>query len=327
MRWSVLDTGPIGTGLTATDAVRDIIRLAKAVDCLGCHRYWVAEHHNSRRQVSSAPAVLIGEIAAATQKLRVGSGGVLLSNHLPLIVAEQFGILEALHPGRIDLGVGRGSGTDPVTAAVLRRTDGSSAADFTAELKTLCSYFAEPTEDGQVSAVPAVGNRPAIWVLGSSPSSGARAGRLGLSYAYAHHLDPGKTIEAIGEYRRHFRPSPILDQPQALVAAFVIVGDTDEHASWLAGPLQLGVLQVHQTGRSAPYPTAEEADAYRYSDEERELVAGFFGPQLFGSPATVARLSRELLGASGADELMALTVVPHLADRIRSYELLAAALE
>ncbi|WP_086666190.1 LLM class flavin-dependent oxidoreductase [Lentzea kentuckyensis] len=324
-KFSVLDTAPVWSGSTATRALRNTLDLAPRVDRLGYHRYWISEHHNSHRLATSSPAVLIGHVAALTSSLRVGSGGVLLTNHSPLTIAEQFGTLEALHPGRIDLGLGRSAGTDPVTTALLRGSP-PDGEDFGPKLEELTSYFAGRSfanRDNPVMAVPAMENRPPIWLLGSSPSSAVSAGRLGLPYAYGHQLRPSESVAALKAYRDNFQPSVHLDRPYSILAAFVIAGESDEHAQWLAGAVQLGFLHVHQTGRTTIYPSAQEAERYRYTPEERELVRGLFAPQVIGGPDTVRRRVGELVAETGADELMAVTMVPDPADRIRSYELLA----
>jgi len=324
-RFSVLDTAPVWAGTTATDALRNTMDLAPRVDRLGYHRYWISEHHNSHRLATSSPAVLIGHVAMATSSLRVGSGGVLLTNHAPLLIAEQFGTLEALHPGRIDLGLGRSAGTDVVTTTLLRGSppDGD---DFGPKLDELTSYFAGDSFadlDNPVMAVPAHDNRPPIWLLGSSPSSAVTAGRLGLPYAYGHQLRPSESVAALRAYRENFRPSAHLDRPYSIVAAFVIAGESDEHAQWLARPVQLGFLHVHQSGRTTVYPSAAEADEHTWTNEDDDLVRQLFAPQVIGGPDTVRRSVEELLSTTGADELMAVTMVPDPADRLRSYELLA----
>jgi luciferase family oxidoreductase group 1 len=324
-RFSVLDTAPVWNGMTATDALRNTMDLAPRVDRLGYHRYWVSEHHNSHRLATSSPAVLIGHIAMVTSTLRVGSGGVLLTNHAPLLIAEQFGTLEALHPGRIDLGLGRSAGTDPATTALLRGSP-VEGEDFGPKLEELSSYFASAgvaNRDNPVMAVPAAENRPPIWLLGTSRSSAVTAGRLGLPYAYGHQLRPGESVAALRAYRENFRPSAHLDRPYSIVAAFVIAGESDEHAQWLAGAVQLGFLHVVQTGRTTVYPSAAEAEQYRYTPEERDLVRQLFAPQIIGGPDTIRRSIHDLIAATGTDELMAVTMVPGPADRERSYELLA----
>jgi luciferase family oxidoreductase group 1 len=321
---SVLDLAPVPSGSTTADALRNSLDLARRVEQLGYTRYWVAEHHNMPGIASSSPAVLIGQLAAATSTLRVGSGGVMLPNHPPLVVAEQFGMLEALHPGRIDLGIGRAPGTDPATARALRRSTGPlSADDFPQQLTELVDYFA--AADGlapPVRAVPAAGNRPAVWLLGSSGYSAQLAGLLGLPFAFAHHFSAENTLPALALYRESFRPSAQLDRPYAMVAAALYAADTDEHARWIAAPAALAFVHL-RAGRPGPLPTPEEAAAYPYTPLDQEIVRSRLTGQLIGGPDTVRRQADELLATTQADELMVTTMVHDHADRVRSYELFA----
>ncbi len=237
---SVLDLAPVPAGGSAGGALRATIDLARHAERLGFRRFWVAEHHNMPGIASSAPPVLIGHIADATESIRVGSGGVMLPNHVSLVVAEQFGMLEALHPGRIDLGIGRAPGTDQVTAAALRRSpEALSADDFPEQLMDLLGFFTGRWPEGhpfaQITAVPGRGNQPDMWLLGSSGYSAQVAGLLGLPFAFAHHFSPANTLPALALYRQHFRPSEILERPYAMVAAAVVCAETDEWARWLAG--------------------------------------------------------------------------------------------
>ncbi len=319
---SVLDLVPVAAGSTASDALAASTALARRAEELGFRRYWVAEHHGMPGVASSAPAVLIAHLAAATSTIRVGSGGVMLPNHQPLVVAEQFGTLDALHPGRIDLGIGRAPGTDPRTAAALRRgTDPLGAEDFPRQLAELAAYF---RGEGPVTAVPAHGQRPEMWLLGSSGYSAQLAGRLGLPFAFAHHFSGGSTVAALEAYRAAFRPSPVLERPWAVVCASVLVADDDERARWLAAPAALQFLRL-RLGEPGPLPTPEEAAAHPYTRPERAFVEDRLDAQVLGGPATVAAGVAELVARTGADELMVVTATHDAADRLRSYELLAAA--
>lgn len=319
----MLDLAPVVEGGTATEAVQNSLELAKEVERLGYQRYWLAEHHNMPGIASSSPAVLIGAVAAATTTLRVGSGGVMLPNHPPLVVAEQFGLLTALHPGRIDLGIGRAPGTDPVTARALRRSTGPlSADDFPAQLSELMDYFDDAGEHEGITAVPAPGNRPPVWLLGSSGYSAQVAGVLGLPFAFAHHFSAENTLPALALYRQNFRPSDVLDAPYAMVAASAIVADDDEHARWLAGPSSLSFLRL-RTGRPGPLSSPEQAADYPYTESELDAIVDRLGPQLIGSPDTVSKRASELLDQTGADELMITTHLHGQSDRLRSYRLLA----
>ncbi|WP_308282611.1 LLM class flavin-dependent oxidoreductase [Pseudonocardia nigra] len=322
MPLSVLDLVPIGSGSTATAALQHSTALIRRVEELGFHRYWVAEHHGMPGIASSSPAVLIAHLAGASSRIRVGSGGVMLPNHQPLVIAEQFGTLDALHPGRIDLGIGRAPGTDQRTARALRRgTDPLGADDFPEQLTELTAYF---RGEGPVLAVPARGQDPAIWLLGSSGYSAQLAGILGLPFAFAHHFSAENTLPALALYREHFRPSPVLEQPYAMIAASVLAADTDAEAHRLAMPGALQFLRL-RLGMPGPVPTPEEAGAYPYTDEEKLFVEHRLGSQIIGSPATVRDGVRELLERTGVDELMVVTSTHDGADRLRSYELFAEA--
>jgi luciferase family oxidoreductase group 1 len=324
---SVLDLAPVPDGGNAGDALRATIDLARHVERLGFHRFWVAEHHNMPGIASSAPPVLIGHIADATTTMRVGSGGVMLPNHVSLVVAEQFGMLEALHPDRIDLGIGRAPGTDQVTAAALRRSpEALSADDFPDQLMDLLGYFTGRWPDGhpfaQITAVPGRGYQPAMWLLGSSGYSAQVAGLLGLPFAFAHHFSPANTLPALALYREHFRPSEALDRPYAMVATAVVCADTDDRARWLAGSGALSFLKL-RSGRPGPLPSPQEAEDYPYTNLERAYILDRQATQIIGAPETVRRGLTELLKATAADELMLTTMVFDPADRLRSFELVA----
>jgi luciferase family oxidoreductase group 1 len=276
---------------------------------------------------SSAPPVLIGHLADATSHIRVGSGGVMLPNHVSLVVAEQFGMLEALHPGRIDLGIGRAPGTDQVTAAALRRSpEGLSADDFPEQLGELIGFFSGEWPDDHpyaaITAVPGQGNSPSMWLLGSSGYSAQVAGLLGLPFAFANHFSAANTLPALALYRDRFRPSGTLQRPHAMIAAAVICADTDERAQFLAGPGALSFLRL-RSGRPGPLPSPEEAAAYPYTSLDREIIASRQSSSIIGSPETVRRGLTELLAATDADELMITTMVFDPADRLRSFELVA----
>jgi luciferase family oxidoreductase group 1 len=324
---SVLDLAPVPDGGTAGDALRATIDLARHAERLGFRRFWVAEHHNMPGIASSAPPVLIGHIADATTTMRVGSGGVMLPNHVSLVVAEQFGMLEALHPGRIDLGIGRAPGTDQVTAAALRRSpEGLSADDFPDQLMDLLGFFTgrwpENHPFAQITAVPGRGNQPDMWLLGSSGYSAQVAGLLGLPFAFAHHFNAANTLPALALYRQHFRPSPALDRPYAMVAAAVVCAETDERARWLAGSGALSFLRL-RAGRPGRIPSPEEAAAYPYTELERAFVEDRQATQIIGAPPTVRRGIDSLLEATAADELMITTMVYDPADRLTSFTLVA----
>ncbi len=315
------------SGGTARDALRATIELAKHVERLGYRRFWLAEHHNMPGIASSAPAVLIGQVAAATETLRVGSGGVMLPNHPPLVVAEQFGMLEALHPGRIDLGLGRAPGTDPVTASALRRSaEPLSADDFPQQLGELLAFFDGKWPEGHpydaITAVPGEGYRPPIWLLGSSGYSAQVAGLLGMPFAFAHHFSSANTLPALQLYRDTFKPSAELREPYSMIAANVLAAETDEQARYLAGPGGLSFLRL-RSGRPGPFPSPEEAASYPYTRQERAFVDDRLAQQVIGGPESVRRQLDELIAATQVDELMITTMTYDPADRWRSFDIVA----
>jgi luciferase family oxidoreductase group 1 len=320
-RLSVLDLVPVGEGSTAARALEGSVRLARLAERLGYLRVWVAEHHNMPGIASSSPPVLIAHLAAATETIRIGAGGVMLPNHAALVVAEQFGMLEALHPGRIDLGLGRAPGTDPITAAALRRSPARVGADdFPEQLRDLFAFF-----DGthpQITAVPAGGYQPAIWMLGSSDFSAQVAGALGLPFSFAHHFASHNTVAALQIYRDAFRPSEDLAEPYAMIGVPVICAETDAQAKWLSGPSALSFVRL-RLGRPMQLPTPEEAAEHVFTPAERDIVRAWNAPLIRGEPEHVRSELEALAARTGADELMVTTIVHGADDRLRSYELLA----
>jgi luciferase family oxidoreductase group 1 len=325
---SVLDLAVVSEGSSPGAALRNSVALAEAAERLGYHRHWVAEHHNMPGIASSAPAVLAATLAAATERIRIGAGGVMLPNHPPLVVAEQFGMLEALHPDRIDLGIGRAPGTDGITASALRRSANPlSDEDFPRQLAELVAYFDGGFPEGhpysRITAVPGRGDKPAIWLLGSSGFSAQLAGILGLPFSFAHHFSPRNTEPALELYRRSFQPSEALSEPYAMVAVAAICAPDDERARWLSGPARLSMARL-RAGMPTRFPTPEEAAAHEFSASEEESVKSLSGSAVIGSPETARRRFAELKERTQADEFMVTTMVYDHADRIRSYELLAA---
>jgi luciferase family oxidoreductase group 1 len=326
---SVLDLAPVGEGSSPGEALRNSLDLAPEVERLGYHRYWVAEHHNMPGIASSSPAVLLAHLASVTSTIRLGSGGVMLPNHAPLAIAEQFGMLEALHPGRIDLGIGRAPGTDPLTARALRRgVYGRADEDLAVQLLELIGYFTGSFPDDHpcrhITAVPALGYQPALWLLGSSDYSAQLAGLLGLPFSFAHHFASAGTLPALDAYRRRFRPSAALDHPYAMLGVAVICAETDEHAEWLAGPSRLAFLRLRQ-GRPGRYPTPEQAATHFFTPAERAAIDNWTSSQVVGSPETVVARLQDLVERTAADELMVTTMVHGHTDRVGSYRLLAEA--
>ncbi|HEV3130872.1 MAG TPA: LLM class flavin-dependent oxidoreductase [Acidimicrobiales bacterium] len=320
---SVLDLATVARGSSAADALRDTTRLAGVVEQLGYRRMWVAEHHGMPAVASSAPAVLVGHLADATTSLRVGAGGVMLPNHSPLVIAEQFATLEALHPGRIDLGLGRAPGTDPATARALRRSADLGADAFPEDVVELINYLAE--SDGpptHPAPVPGRGYLPEMWLLGSSTFSAQLAGLLGLPFSFAYHFSPAQLDPALEQYRARFRPSFLLERPQVMVAVSVLCAGTDEEARWLAGPSALTILQL-RTGRLAPIASPEEAAAYRYTPAERALIDATTSTHLVGDPDTVHQALVDLVERTDADEIMVSTRAHSFEARAQSLSLVA----
>ncbi len=322
---SVLDLVPIRAGSSAHDAMRETLALARHAEALGYRRYWFAEHHNMPGIGSSAPAVLIGQVAAATTRMRVGSGGVMLPNHAPLVVAEQFGTLEALFPGRIDLGLGRAPGTDPNTARALRRSSNLAADDFPQQLADLRSFFGGEFPPDHplrhIRAIPGLGQSPEIWLLGSSGFSAELAGALGLPFSFAHHFSGDNTLPALALYRAGFRASPDLSEPAAMIGVNVVVADSDAEARRLALPSALAFLKLRQ-GRPGQYPTLAEAEAHPWTEQERAFAEAWMRANVIGGPASVREQLDALIAATGVQELMVLTIAPDTASRLRSYTLL-----
>ena len=327
---SVLDLAPVSDGFTAADALRNSLELSRHVERLGYRRHWVAEHHNMPGIASSAPAVLMGHLAQVTSTIRIGAGGVMLPNHAPLAVAEQFGMLEALHPGRIDLGIGRAPGTDGLTASALRRgTRPGPTDEFPEQLSQLLGFFGRGFAEGHpyraITAVPAGGYRPAMWMLGSSDYGAQVAAALGWPYSFAHHFAAEGTDVAMQVYRDNFRPSADLDRPYSMIGVSVLCAETNERARYLAGSGLLAFVRL-RTGRPGLYPTPEAAALYEYSPMEQRMVEHRMTSQVIGSPSTVRAGLQALVDRTGVDELMILTMAHGQNDRLASYEMLMSEL-
>jgi luciferase family oxidoreductase group 1 len=327
---SVLDLTPVPSGSTSAQALRNTIDLARAAEGWGYRRYWLAEHHNTPGLASSAPEVLIGHVAAATERVRVGAGGIMLPNHSALHVAEAFRVLEALHPGRIDLGIGRAPGTDGITAAALRRSaDAFGAEDFPAQLGELLAYAGEGFPPGHpfetVSAIPADVPLPPLWILGSSEYGAQAAAALGVGFAFARHLNPRGAEAIMHAYRAAFRPSGAMAEPTAILTVSAIAADTAERADALAASMGLGLIRMRQ-GRPIPLPTPEEAAAVRYTPHEQDQIRRYMRAQVLGDADGVRDQILALAEATAADEVMVMTSVHDHGERRRSYELIAGAL-
>jgi len=325
----VLDVAPVPDGATPADALRNSLDLARHVEPLGYRRIWVAEHHNMPGIASSSPAVLLAHLAGVTSTIRLGSGGVMLPNHTPLVIAEQFGMLEALHPGRIDLGLGRAPGTDPGTARALRRSaDPLSVEDFPQHVVELQRFFAGGFPEGhpyeRITATPGLGYGPEIWLLGSSTFSARLAGMLSLPFSFAHHFSAENTLPALAAYRDTFRPSDERPEPQAMVAVTVVCAPSEDEARWHAAPLGLAFLQLAR-GRPGRMPTPEAAAEYPYTVGERNLVESRLGSAIVGDPDQVRTQLAELVIETEAAEVMVSTMVHGHDARLESYRLLADA--
>lgn len=323
MQVSVLDQSPIPSGTTPGRALRNSIDLARQCETLGYHRYWVAEHHNTLGLAGSAPEILIGHIAEATSRIRVGSGGVMLPHYSPYKVAESFKVLAALHPGRIDVGLGRAPGSDPITAVALSPShEPASGSRYPAMVAELDGWLHDslPPENpfaGRVKSTPRIDEQLPIWLLGSSPDSAGLAAHFGIPLAFADFITQQDGSAIADAYRRQYRPSERWPEPTLLVAASVICAPTDEEAEELARPVKLW----RQRGLSGPIPSPEETRSHTAASLD---VQPQRKPMICGSPQTVATGVGSLMQRYGADEFMAVTIVWSHADRIRSYELLAA---
>lgn len=320
---SVLDLYPVTNGATPSSAIRDSVALAQRVDALGYHRIWIAEHHNMPNIAASAPEVLIGHVAQLTKRIRVGAGGIMLPNHAPLRVLEIFRTLEALYPGRIDLGIGRAPGTDPVTSAALRRSAAHEVNDQLAELFAFArDGFPDTHPFGAVEAMPNDVAGPPIWMLGSTSAGAALAAALGVGFAFAGHFSMGEAAAAVELYRKSFKPTAAMPQSRLMMAVSVVCGEDDGRAADLALPLRVAFARM-ATGAKGPFPTIDEAKQHRFTSAELAVVERFAKGAIVGGPERVAEALRKVQKDFGADELMLSTVVPIQTERVASYERVA----
>ncbi|WP_047257558.1 LLM class flavin-dependent oxidoreductase [Chromobacterium subtsugae] len=321
-RLSMLELAPIVAGGDAAQALQNSVRLAQHVEQLGYTRFWVAEHHNMAGVASSATAVLLGQIAAHTQSMRVGSGGIMLPNHAPLVVAEQFGTLATLFPGRIDLGLGRAPGTDPLTARALRR-DRFAGEDFPQQVAELRGYLASAQAGQQVRAIPGIGTEVPVWILGSSLFGAQLAAQQGLPFAFAAHFAPAQLGEALQLYRHLFQPSAALAKPYAMVCIPALAADSDEKARRLATtPYQKFLNLIRGDRQPLPAPV-DSMDGLWNPREEFSVRREWLGAAVFGGPATVKAGLQKLLDETGADEIMLSVDCHDFADRLRCCEIVA----
>jgi luciferase family oxidoreductase group 1 len=318
---SVLDLAPITLGSTPGEALRNSLELARHAERLGYRRHWVAEHHNMPGIASAATAVVAGYLAAGTSTIRIGAGGIMLPNHSPLVIAEQFGTLEALYPGRIDLGLGRAPGTDPLTSRALRRSL-QSEGDFPRDVQEL-QYFLGPAEPGQaIRAVPGAGTEVPLWILGSSTYGARLAAALGLPYAFASHFAPTHLLEALAIYRSEFTPSRQLAEPHAMAGVNVFAADTDAEARRLfTTPQQSWANRLRGNGGLAP-PPIDDIEAY-WTPAEKAQASAMLTYSVVGSPTTVRAGVEQFRELTGVDELMVVSAIYDHTARLRSYEILA----
>lgn len=326
--YSVLDLSPIIEGGTAQDAFRNSLDLAQHVEKWGYTRFWLAEHHNNPGIASSATSVVIGHIAAGTKSIRVGSGGIMLPNHAPLVIAEQFGTLESLFPGRIDLGIGRAPGTDHATTYALRRDSRNGAHDFPENLHELRSYFNPALSNNRniVNAYPGEGLSIPIWLLGSSGYSAQLAGQLGLPFSFANHFAPENTMPALHLYRSSFQPSEVLAKPHAMIGVNVIAADTDTEAKKLATTMQQQFLKLIRNTPGPLEPPIDHLDSIT-NDLEKESLQSRASASIIGSPSTVKERLTDLINETQVDEIIINSSIYDHRARLHSYEIVSDILQ
>ena len=327
-RLSVLDQSPVRSGASPADAIRETLALARRCDELGYTRYWLAEHHSTPALAGSAPEVLIGQVAAVTSGIRVGSGGVMLQHYSALKVAENFRVLETLYPGRIDLGIGRAPGSDQLTARAL---GGSGTPEFfPQQVQDLVAFLHGelPAEHpfAKVRAMPTGPSAPPLWLLGSSDQSAALAAHFGLAFSFAHFINADGGAEITRAYAREFKPSPWLATPQASAAVFVVCAESHAEAERLAQSRDLFIARLY-TGRGGRYPTVAEAQAHEYTPWERQIVEHARGRRVAGTPHECRERLEGLARDYGVDEIVVVTITETAETRRRSYELLAEAFD
>ena len=328
LKLGVLDQSPIRKGGTAAQALRETLDLARLCDRLGYHRYWLAEHHASEALAGSAPEILIARVASLTERIRVGSGGVMLPHYSALKVAEQFRVLETLYPGRIDLGIGRAPGSDRRTAQLLQPGPQAWGIEhFPYQVRDLLAWLHDAVPEDHkghgVSAQPIGESAPEVWLLGSSGQSAAYAAHFGLPFCYAHFIEPQGGVEAMRAYLQQFHGSPLREAPQGAVGISVLCAETDEAADRLASSRELWAMKRRTTGERAAIPSVEEALAYDYSERERAVIQAMRRRSVVGSPATVRAGLERHAEAYGVDELLCVTITYDFEARLRSYALLA----
>jgi luciferase family oxidoreductase group 1 len=321
---SVLDLSPIAEGSDAGQALRNSLDLARHVEALGFQRFWMAEHHNLPGIASAATAVALAHVAAGTERIRIGAGGIMLPNHAPLVIAEQFGTLAALHPGRVELGLGRAPGSDQITARAMRRNLHNGADEFPQDVIELMAYF-QPVQPGQhVQAVPGAGLNVPFWILGSSTYGAQLAAMLGLPFAFASHFAPGMMMQAMSIYRERFRPSAQRAAPNVMLGVNIVAAETDEEARFLFSSLQQSFLNI-RSGRPGRLPPPIPDFEQRIDRYGAAMLADSLSCAIVGGPDTVRRGIDEFVARTGADELMVTANIFDHAKRKRSFEIVAEA--
>ncbi|MEO2076370.1 MAG: LLM class flavin-dependent oxidoreductase [Bacillus sp. (in: firmicutes)] len=318
---SVLNLAPIREGQTSKQAIDSMVDLAQAVEKLGYKRYWIAEHHNTPTLVSSATSILIKHTLEHTNTILVGSGGIMLPNHAPLVVAEQFGTMATIYPNRVELGLGRAPGTDMMTANALRRSKNDSVYTFPEDVKALLTYFGPEDMQSYVKAYPGVGTNIPLYILGSSTDSAYLAASLGLPYVFASHFAPRYMEEAIKIYRSRFQPSEYLDQPNMMVCLNVIAAETDEEAQWLSTTMQQFFLNVVRGSRNPLQPPVDDMDKI-WNPMEKEMAASMSSVTLLGSKETIRNQLTSFQNYYEVDEIMAVSYIYDPEKQKRSYEIL-----
>lgn len=322
--FSILDLAPVAQGSTPAEALRNSLDLAQHAEKWGFGRYWLAEHHNMKGIASAATSVVIGYIAGGTTSIRVGAGGIMLPNHSPLVIAEQFGTLASLYPGRIDLGLGRAPGTDPLTARALRRTLGGSVDDFPRDVVELQHYFREAEPGQKVTAVPGAGTHVPLWILGSSLYGAQLAAMLGLPYAFASHFAPAQMMDAIAIYRARFEPSEQLRAPHVMLGFNVCAAETQEEATFLRSSSLQAFINL-RSGTPGQLPPPVEDFESRMSPQDRAMLDQVGRCSAVGTPETVTREIARFIEQTGADELMLVSSIHDHKKRLRSIEIAAEA--
>ncbi|MFG6150436.1 LLM class flavin-dependent oxidoreductase [Halobacillus sp. B23F22_1] len=328
MKISVLDQSPILSGMTPADAFQHTTELAKAADELGFHRFWVAEHHSTKSLAGSSPEILAAHLASQTEKIRIGTGGILLPHYSPYKIAEVFRVLEALYPGRIDLGVGRAPGGVPNVNLALNRGQLPSIEDYPAQLSELLSYlYGEDPHKMGIYASPEGEHSPPIWMLGSSGASARVASELGVSYSFAHFINGYGGARAMRRYHDYFQPSVQQEVPCGNVSIFAVCAETDEKAEFLASSLDLAILKIEQGGLQHNFPSPEDALHYSYTMFEEQQIQENRSRMVVGSPGKVKQEIEELAHYYNVDEVIINTIVSPFEERVKSYQLIAEAFQ